>query len=120
MRNELPVEIEHPEEAAEFLECFGHRKVFAVADFRWGRADALIINDVAQEFYLRCAEDTRFLLTANRASIQRTRTTQDIIRERYCFTNCNIQASGITLPWFKNKLQCREREQSDVTAHVPR
>ncbi len=85
-----PVEFEHPEEAAELLECFGHRKAFNLMDVRWGRADALIINDVAQEFYLRCAEDTRFLLTANRASIERTRTTQDIIRERYCFTNCNI------------------------------
>ncbi len=55
-----PVEIEHPEEAAELLECFGHREVFNLAAFRWGRADALIINDVAQEFYLRYAEGTCF------------------------------------------------------------
>ncbi len=60
MRYEPPVEIEHPEEAAELLECFGHRKVFNLADFRWGRADALIINDVAQEFYLRYTEGTCF------------------------------------------------------------
>ncbi len=60
LRYEPPVEIEHPEEAAELLECLGHRKVFNLADFRWGRADALIINDVAQEFYLRYTESTFF------------------------------------------------------------
>ncbi len=56
MRNELLVELEHSEEAAELLECLGHRKIFNLADFRWGRADALISNDVAQKFYLRYAE----------------------------------------------------------------
>ncbi len=60
MRYEPPVEIEHPEEAAELLECFGRRKVFNLADFRWGRSDALVINDVAQEFYLRYADSTFF------------------------------------------------------------
>ncbi len=61
MRYESPLEIEHPEEAAELLECLGHRKVFNLADFRWGRADALIIDDVAQEFHLRYAESTFFV-----------------------------------------------------------
>ncbi len=56
MRYEPPVEIEHPEEAAELLECFGHRKVFNLTDFRWGRAGALIID----EFNLRYAETTFF------------------------------------------------------------
>ncbi len=56
MRYDPPVEIEHPEEAAALLECFGHRKVFNL----WGRAGALIINDMAQEFYLRYAESTFF------------------------------------------------------------
>ncbi len=51
MRNELPVEIEHPDEEAELFERFGYRKFFNLADFRWGRADVLIINDVPQEFY---------------------------------------------------------------------
>ncbi len=60
MRHELRVDIEHPEEAAELLECFGHRKVFNLKDFRWGRSDAVIIKDVAQEFYLRYAESTFF------------------------------------------------------------
>ncbi len=50
MRYEPPVVIEHPEEAAELLESFGHRNVFNHADFRRGRVDALISNDVAQEF----------------------------------------------------------------------
>ncbi len=60
IRYEPPVEMEHPEEAAGLMECFGHRKVFSLADLRWGRADALIINDVAQEFCLRYAESTFF------------------------------------------------------------
>ncbi len=60
MRNEPPVVIEHPEEAAELLECFGHRKVFNLADFHRGRVDALIINDVAQDFYLTNALGTCF------------------------------------------------------------
>ncbi len=71
MRYEPPVEIEHPEEAAKLLECFWHRKIFNLADFRWGRADALIINDVAQEFYLTYAEST-FVGLEDHAEISQT------------------------------------------------
>ncbi len=67
MRYEPPVEIEHPEEAAELLECFEHGKVFNLTDFRWGRADALIMNDVPQEFYLRYAGSKFFSKQQNRS-----------------------------------------------------
>ncbi len=59
MMNEPHVEIKQPEEAVELLECFGHRKIFN------------LINDVAQEFYLRYAESTFFGLE-DHAEIRQT------------------------------------------------
>ncbi len=53
------------------MECFWHWKIFNLAGFRWGRADALIINDLAQEFYLTYAGST-FVGLEDHAEISQT------------------------------------------------